>query len=710
MTKYLFLPVLLIWSVSVRGQSIEISGRVSDGKGQPLDYASVALQGSLDGTSTDDQGEYSFSTSRKGKLLLLASYIGYETCIEEIIIGENDMYVDLILPQSSTDILEVVITAGSYEASDERNTVVLRSRDIGMTAGATGDITKAIETLPGVQRVGESSGLFVRGGSDAESQVLIDGMVVQKPYYSPVPDVKQRGRFDPFMFSGTVFSTGGYSAQYGQALSSVLALKSKGLADSTHTGGGVHFYGTNMFHEHRWDNTSLYVKGEYNNMAPYNNTIPQLTEWVKSPENVAGTVNFRHKFSDFDMLKFYVNGSRTKMSMMYDNPDSIDYKSLFGIQNDNLIINSSYKKYFKDETWSLYIGGSYSNNLDDADQDGTDMSEFEDLTQGKIVVMNRSIPGLELHAGTEIQLKNADGEIRSANDMEVQIGEIDELYAVVFLEAEWTIAPRLASRFGTRYEYSDFLNRGNIAPRISLAYKTGNHSQVSLAYGKFYQSPENEFLYQTNNLEFENATHLIANYQYMKDKRVFRTELYYKLYQDLISYLPEQITSLNNDGDGYARGVDLFWRDRKSIPNADYWISYSFLDTERDYRDYPIAAPPEFASRHNLSVVYKHTFARLGSMVGVTYAYSSGRPYNNPEKPDSEFHTDYTKAYSNLSFNMSKMLRVFGTSAVIYASVENILGAEHVFGYHYLPNDAGRIPILPSSVRSFFVGFFISTY
>lgn len=221
--------------------------------------------------------------------------------------------------------------------------------------------------------------------------MLIDGMVVQKPYYSPVPDVKQRGRFDPFMFSGTVFSTGGYSAQYGQALSSVLALKSKGLADSTHTGGGVHFYGTNMFHEHRWDNTSLYVKGEYNNMAPYNNTFPQLTEWVKSPENVAGTVNFRHKFSDSDMLKFYVNGSRTKMSMMYDNPDSIDYKSLFGIQNDNLIINSSYKKYFKDETWFLHIGGSYSNNLDDADQDGTDMSEFEDLTQGKIVVMNRSI-------------------------------------------------------------------------------------------------------------------------------------------------------------------------------------------------------------------------------------------------------------------------------------------------------------------------------
>jgi hypothetical protein len=490
----------------------------------------------------------------------------------------------------------------------------------------------------------------------------------------------------------------------------VLALKSKGLADSTHTGGGLHFYGSNLFHEHRWNKTSLYVKGEYNNMGPYHKTFKQLTDWEKSPENIAATVNFRYQFSESDMFKFYTNASSTSMSMRYENPDSIDHRSLFAIQNDNLMINSSYKKYFKDETWSLFVGSAYSTNLDDAVQDDMDMSEFEELVQGKVVLMNQSFPGLELYAGTEVQLKYADGKMDLANEELVQTGTIEDKYVAAFLEMEWTIVPRLATRLGARYENSDFLGKDNIAPRISLAYLTGKHSQVSFAYGKFYQSPENEFLYHSSELEFENATHLIANYQYMNNRRVFRTEFYHKMYEDLISYEPGQPGSVSSKGDGYARGIDLFWRDRKTIPNADYWISYSFLDTEREYRDYPIAAAPKFASRHNLSVVYKHTLTRLRSIVGLTYSFASGRPYYNPEKPDNEFHTDYTKAYSNLSLNVSKMFNIFGTSAVVYASVDNVLGAEHVYGYHYLPNDAGRIPILPSSVRSFFVGFFISTY
>ncbi|MFB0908999.1 MAG: TonB-dependent receptor plug domain-containing protein, partial [Spirosomataceae bacterium] len=77
---------------------------------------------------------------------------------------------------------------------------------------------------PGANRVGETEGLFVRGGSANETKTVIDGMIVQNPFFSNTPDVPQRGRFSPFMFKGTAFSTGGYSAQYGQALSSVLLL------------------------------------------------------------------------------------------------------------------------------------------------------------------------------------------------------------------------------------------------------------------------------------------------------------------------------------------------------------------------------------------------------------------------------------------------------------------------------------------------------
>ena len=47
-------------------------------------------------------------------------------------------------------------------------------------------------------------------------------------------------------------------------------------------------------------------------------------------------------------------------------------------------------------------------------------------------------------------------------------------------------------------------------------------------------------------------------------------------------------SSYDNSGTGYARGIDIFWRDKKTIPLADYWISYSYLDTKRNYQDFPI--------------------------------------------------------------------------------------------------------------------------
>jgi len=700
----IYSALLLFYSLSVFCQKVEIKGKVIDKYGEPLLFASVAIKGSLDGTTTNEKGDFSFTTSKKGQQIIVGSYIGYESCNKEILIEQKSIVVDLVLTSAMTQMQEVTISAGSFEASDVKRAVVMRSRDIGTTAGATGDITKAIETLPGVQTVGESNGLFVRGGSGSESQVLIDEMVVQNPYFSPVPDNKQRGRFDPFMFSGTVFSTGGYSAMYGQALSSTLALKSNSLADSTNTGGGLHAYGTNLFHVHRWENTSVYIKGEYNNLAPYNKTFKQLTEWEKSPENIGTTLNFRHRFSKNDMLKFYANCSRTKLSMKYSNSDSLNHKSLFKLQNENLYINSTYKRFLKEEKWSVFLGTSYSKDVDNAHIDSTDMSEKEELAQGKIIVTNSSLPGTTFYAGTEIQVKNVKGKEGMLT------GKINEVYSASFLEGNWAITQKLGTRIGLRHEYSDFLRRNNFAPRISLAYKSGKNSQVSFAYGKFYQTPENEFLYYDHNLNFENASHYIANYQFIKDKRVFRVELYDKEYKSLIKYIPGEAKAFNNQGKGFARGVDLFWRDEKTIPNADYWISYSFLDTKREYHDFLNSSVPDFASKHNLSIVYKHWLRKFDSMVGFTYSYSSGRPYFNPERPNSEFHKDMTHAFNNLSFNISKMTRVFGRSSVIYASLENVLGENHIFGYHYLPNGSGRIPIRPSSVRSFFIGFFISTY
>jgi hypothetical protein len=697
--------MLCLQLVSAYCQKVEIRGRVTDYKENPLMFASVGIKDSFDGATADENGEFVFSASQEGRQTLICSYIGYKPFNKEIIVEEGkNIYIEILLDEETAQVAEVVITAGSFEAGDVKRSVVMSSMDIGTTAGATGDITRAIETLPGVQAVGESNGLFVRGGDGSESKVIIDEMAVQNPYFSPVPDLKQRGRFDPFMFSGTVFSTGGYSAQYGQGLSSVLALQSNGLADSTNTGAGLYAYGANIFHVHRWDSTSVYLKGEYNNFAPYYRIFKQITAWEKSPENAGTTLNFRHKFSEDDMLKLYINYSITKLSMKYVSNDTLDQKNLFSLQNNNLYINSTYKRHFKNNLWSAFVGASYSNDRDDAYADSINMSEKEKLSQLKVVITNSSLAILTLSAGSEVRLMNIRGREGSLS------GTINDVFAACFLEGNLSITPRLLTRLGVRYEYSDLLVKSNVAPRLSLAYKTGENTQVSFAYGRFYQLPLNDYLYYSHNLSYENAAHYIINFQLMKNRRIFRIELYDKEYRKLVKYGPEGEHVYNNSGFGFARGIDIFWRDQKSIPNADYWISYSFLYTKRLYRDYPVEAVPDFASKHNLSFVYKHWFGIVNSYIGLTYSFASGRPYYNPNRPESEFHMDITPVYSNLSINISKMLSIFGRSSVIYISLDNVTGTSQIFGYHYLPDNRGKIPIQPSSVRSFFIGFFISTY
>ena len=88
----------------------------------------------------------------------------------------------------------------------------------------------------------------------------------------------------------------------------------------------------------------------------------------------------------------------------------------------------------------------------------------------------------------------------------------------------------------------------------------------------------------------ERPHHYILNYQYRKNRRIFRSEAYLKQYDKLVKYqdpYDPNPQNYNNQGAGYAGGVDIFWRDQASVNGLDYWISYSFLDTHRNYKNFP---------------------------------------------------------------------------------------------------------------------------
>src|SRR6478609_4411801 len=226
MRKSIAAVIVLLIASQLYSQTI-VRGKLRDNKGKPIPGASISIKDSYDGTVADSLGTYKFSTTEKGDQTLIATNIGYRSFEQRITIGSQPIVVDIMLKEELNELKAVTVVSGSFAAGDtKRAATVLNSIDVVTVGGGNADITAAVKTLPGAQQIGEQEGLFVRGGTGAETKQFIDGTLVNNPYFTSIPDLATRGRFSPFLFKGTVFSTGGYSALYGQALSSALILES----------------------------------------------------------------------------------------------------------------------------------------------------------------------------------------------------------------------------------------------------------------------------------------------------------------------------------------------------------------------------------------------------------------------------------------------------------------------------------------------------
>ena len=129
-----------------------ITGSITDRKGNPVAFANVYLEGTYDGSSTDESGSFSFSTEETGNQVLVISYLSYETKkVTDNIEMLNNLQIKLREDVNSLD--TVVISAGTFEASDNSKVSVLKPLDVVTTASALGDFVGALQTLPGTTTV-----------------------------------------------------------------------------------------------------------------------------------------------------------------------------------------------------------------------------------------------------------------------------------------------------------------------------------------------------------------------------------------------------------------------------------------------------------------------------------------------------------------------------------------------------------------------------
>jgi len=698
--------------VNCMAQTI-ISGKVTDKSGQTLPGTNVFIKGSYDGASCNADGVYSFKTRKTGDQILVVSMLGYEKQEKQIKVTGKEVVTDVKLNETYNELNAVVITAGSFEASDEKKAVTLKQLDILTTASAAGDIYGALRTLPGTQQVGEDGRLFVRGGESYETRTYIDGMLVQNPYASQVPDIPSRGRFSPTLFTGTVFSTGGYSAEYGQAMSSALILKTEGLAPKTITGISLYSMGAGLNHTERWENTSLAASIDYFNMQPYFNLVKQNVKWDIAPVSLDINLIFRQKVGKNGMLKVFSSHADRDLQLQYPDDANPDRTMPIRIRSTNDYVNTTYTAPLSTKTF-LFIGTAWFNNLDRKNIDTSRVRETDKSFQARVSIDHHFTNRLGLKTGVEITNEKFNQDYFNGLDQKDYLTGYNENITAGFIESEYTPVNKLALRVGVRSEYSSLLQKSNLMPRLSMAFKTSTNSQISLAYGMFYQDPSATSLRFTHLLGFEQANHYILNYQVTKDDRIFRVEAYYKDYLHLTRYPIENDPNpldYNNLGHGYAKGIDFFFRDKKTIKNLDYWLTYSYIDSKRLYNDFTQMATPSFISSHNANAVLKYFSSKLQILFGATYSFASGRPYFNPNS--TSFMSDRTKCYNDVSMNLSYLTSIRGNFTIVYCSVSNILGFNNVYGYHYstVANANGQFTqreIAPDAKRFAMIAVFIS--
>ncbi len=703
MTAKLNIQILILFtffSLSAFSQATVIKGQLVNKKGEAIIGANIYLKDTYDGASSNGKGKFLFKTEETGEQTLLISALGFENYEQEVVCKGKELVLNIKM-RAGIDVLSAVtITAGAMEASDEKRSVVFKPFDIVTTAGALGSIEGALSTLPGTATVGSDGRLFVRGGDASETAIFFDGMRVGNAYGTSTAGVPTRSRFNPILFKGTFFSTGGYSAEYGQALSSALVLNTSDMPIRSQTDISLMTVGGGISHTQAGEKQSFTGSINYTDLAPYQAIVPQDFDWDRAPNTLSGELLYRNKINKDGLLKVFYSHQNSGFDIWQAQPGEAGRGSHVEIGNQYNYINTSLKQKLSNKL--LMEGGvAYSYNKDEIQLDSLNLGRTTNLVHAKLKFNYFPTQRFKLSFGGEDISHLYKETITNENASR----DFSDHLQSGFAEADYYFSDQLILRAGIRGERSSLNKDFTLAPRLSTAYQFSKLSQFSVAYGQFYQAQSKTRRIENNNLEDALAVHYLANYQFAKQGYTFRTEAFYKEYDGLLRFVEDGFAT---SGTGIAKGFDLFYRDYKTFSGWDYWVTYSYTDSKRSYNQFETQIQPSFAPKHNVSVLAKKFVSQLKSQIGGSWSWNDGLTYDNPNLAGEQ--ESKAKPFSNLSLSWSYLPK---PNLIIHIACTNVLGRDNIFGYRYsntadANGNFASMPVVQGAKRFFFIGVFIT--
>ncbi len=686
---------------------ISVSGNIRSSDGEKLSYVNIFFTDDLEGTISDTAGNFSIKTYKKGERNLRISHIGFEQVDLPIFVKKGMKSIEVVLEKSFMEMDPVTVSAGSFTMADEEGQT-LTSMDIVTTAGAAADIFRAIQTFPGVNSVDEGAGMYVRGGDVSETTVILDQATISHPYKYESDTGGYFGMISPFLLSGTYFSSGGFSAKYGNVLSGVLAMESLDLPSrsSVNIGAGLAALSLGGAWLIEPEKLGVQFSGNYSDTKYLFKVNGGEDRFKKMPISWDGNLSAVYKYSPIGQVKLFHYSNLDEIGVNVETPSfdgimlsdnstgltNIQWRHLF---ENGLVAKSSLSLNQFNQGMSM---GNFSRDMDDSLLKWrTDLS----ITVSENMKLNTGFIADDLKTVLVMTYPLDQNDLSET----AETGTFDIDYQTrhfgFYAESELNLTRRLFSIIGLRSDVLDNPRQAEIDPRISLNYRLSDTQFLKVATGIYHQYPNAQYRDQWNgnpDLKAMQATHAILGYEYKAEITNLKMELYRKNYTNLV--LEDSVANFTNDGHGYAYGADIFLKG--NLPLVSGWVSYSYLQSERKELDHLELSPTDYDINHNLTAALKMSIANVNSL-GLTYRYTTGKPYT---PANDEWNSARLPAMQRLDLSMSRLIFFGGAKMmVIYGAISNVLDKQNVYGYIYSPDYSERTELKSTHGRNVYFGF-----
>jgi hypothetical protein len=755
MKKMILILLLLITLLPLMAATMSgyVTGRDN---GEALSYASVIIRGSNLGALTNAKGYYVLNNIPPGKHEVFVSHMGYRPVTKQytIIRNRTDLFESFELETQAQKIQGITV-------SEERIQNIIHSREIKVSnvlrttedlkavpQVAEPDVFRALLVQPGVTPISDfSNGLYVRGGSPDQNLILLDGIDVYNPSHFG-------GIFSTFntdAVKDVELMKGGYPAKYGGRLSSVLNVTNRD-GNRKHPEGvaRVSLISTSATIEGPWRAGSQ--QGSY--MVSGRRTYLELLK----------------KALNLNFPDYYFYDGHAKVNWDLSQKDKISMSTYFGKDNlgfnlgqdlhidwGNETLSTQWTHIFTPQLFSHFIMAfsHFGSGIDvnsDADEYFKRKNDVNDLTvKGE---MNwRFAEDHLVDYGFECKLNNITFEMDTNSDADEEHLPNIEVHSTItsgYLHDSWQVSPDFTLEPGVRVAWchtenvthqdnptSDYMR---VSPRLAARYMLTDASTIYASAGRYWQylnlisygesSPFDLWFPIDDTIKPGRSEHYILGYSHeLSGRFALESEIYYKIYRNLVSYRPEADYEWNNStgtmadalnaGRGYSYGLDLMFR--TNLAGFEGFVGYSYGETRRrianENLDPETGLPryyyPKYDRTHQITVMENYNLTEqlgvhpLGSecRIGFTWSYYSGQPYSQPEQAyfDGEHlqflysHPDAYRLpdYSRLDLGINLRYDYENYSVEPYLQVINVLNTKNVWtrGYDAPIDPSGAITL-----------------